>query len=355
MTDRRGEAGFALPLAIFFMAILTLLLTAAFAKVQGDRRVADSSGAAVTALAFAQTGLQTYLGSTTARPPDGDSTRINLSSGYGYADVVAYIVDHMVDTMSPELYVVKSTGHVIDPTQGADPQASRTIAQFAQWRTGTLTQYPAVFTAANGLNDYIGGTVTISGSDSTSCGDNSRGGLRVPNNQPRAVDAPPNVSGPAFGFVDGGGKGTVADLVGVDWDTVQSGGFTADYTTLTNLNSWSSYLISGNATLSASGSGLLIVTDNLTITGASINWAGVILVGKSIIFNGAYARISGLLATGLDEQLGGAQGQTSNGSVGGASQEQVILYNSCNVRKAMQGVIGFSPIGNGWVENWATY
>ena len=36
------------------ISIVTLMLTAAFAKVQSDRRVAESSGANVTALALAK-------------------------------------------------------------------------------------------------------------------------------------------------------------------------------------------------------------------------------------------------------------------------------------------------------------
>src|ERR1051325_3166569 len=120
------ERGFALPLAIFFMAILTLLLTAAFAKVQGDRRVADSSGAAVTARAVAQSALPIYVGAINTRPADGEPIRINTAGGRG--GVVARVVIR-ADTFSP-VYVVKSTGRVIDPAQGSDPVASHVIAQF---------------------------------------------------------------------------------------------------------------------------------------------------------------------------------------------------------------------------------
>ena len=35
--------GFALPMTLFLISIVTLMLTAAFAKVQSDRRVAESS------------------------------------------------------------------------------------------------------------------------------------------------------------------------------------------------------------------------------------------------------------------------------------------------------------------------
>jgi len=338
MTFRRAEAGFALPLAIFFMAILTLLLTAAFAKIQGDRRVADSSGAAVTALAMAQSGLQAYIGSRAASPPDSDSVRINVVGGY--ADVVARFAQRL-DTLGP-LYIVRSTGHLIVPTEGADPKASRTVAQFAQWQNArTLNTYPAVVTSLQRIY-YSAGTVRINKTDSASCGGTVANQLTVR----YPIPNPPGVT------VDGRwGSQMDTTLVGVDWNTITSGGFSVNYTTLSNLNSWSTYLISGNATLSASGSGLLMVTGNLTIT-ASLKWEGVILVGNSIIFSAPVDTVSGLVMTGLNRLTGTFP---PSGTVGGAGQTQVFRYNSCNIHKALQSVTGFTPISNGWVENWATY
>src|SRR5262245_5289666 len=125
--DRRG---FALPMTLFLISIVTLMLTAAFAKVQSDRRVSESSGANVTALALAKAGLQQYMGTrpfnspgsaaSPWRPPGGDSIRISLTGGY--ADVIARVVHKPADTLANWLYVIRSVGHVIEPTQGQDPQ-----------------------------------------------------------------------------------------------------------------------------------------------------------------------------------------------------------------------------------------
>ncbi|MBI4500978.1 MAG: hypothetical protein HY700_07435 [Gemmatimonadetes bacterium] len=358
---RHNQSGFALPLAIFFMAILTLLLTAAFAKIQGDRRVADSSGDAVTALAVAQSGLHTYVGTRTGRPANGDSVRVNVVGGY--ADVIAHVMQRPADTMAAELFVVRSTGHVINPTQGSDPQASRTVARFVQWQaSGGLTTFPAAFTAANGLRNYTNGIVTITGVDSASCGATTIGGLWVYKNNPNYGGANGiTMSGSPAHNDDDNNQSTVADRIGVTWSTIEADGFTPNYTSLSNtstLNTWSTYVVSGTPTLTASGSGILIAKDSLIIgnVGApSITWSGIILVGKSVRFNALITRIEGLLVTGLDRQLSGGASNTNNGSVGGTGKTQIIEYNSCNIRRALQYVSGFAPVLNGWVDNWGTY
>ena len=337
-SDKQHQSGFVLPLAIFFMSILTLLLTAAFAKVQNDRRIADSTGATVSALTVAQSGLQAYYSTKTTRPPDGDSVRINEPGGY--ADVIATVAE-AVDTTANNnfLYIIRSTGHIIQPTQGSDPQASRIIAQFAQWQTtGGLNTYPAVFTAENGMNDWAGaGTVFINKTDSASCGGSVADEIDVPNPKPAP---PPGVT------IVGHGGGWFNSHVGVNWNALTTT-FTPTYTTLTNLASWSSYVINGNATLYGSGNGLLVVTGNLTI-GNGVTWAGVVLVGNQVIFSGATATVSGLIMTGLG-------GSASPNTWGGAGKTQNFNYNSCNIRHAMQVLTGFAPVANGWVDTWGTY
>ena len=343
----RSERGFALPTAIFFVALLTLLLTAALLKVQGDRRVADSSGAAVTAVTVAQSGLQTYIANQTVRPPNGDSTRINVAGGY--TDVVARFAQRD-DTLNP-LYVVRSTGYVIDPTQGADPQASRTVAQFVKWQSaGSLNTYPAVFTARNGLANWTGsGTFNLTQADSAGCGGAVAAGLTVPNNKPDPSHAPPAT----IVYEEAPGQLGLLDVVGVNWATLIGPSFKPTYAGMTNPNTWSSYRITGNYTLTTSGSGLLIVTGDLTMSG-TVTWAGVILVGKRLIFSGglgSVATISGLVMSGLD----GSGGPGSMGTLGGTGLTQNIRYNTCNLRKALQFLTGFNAISNAWVDNWGTY
>ena len=132
----RNERGFALPLTILVVTVMTMLIASANVRARADLVIAESSGATVTAFAVAQSGLQRYFAyydSIKVRPPDGDSLRVNVASGF--ADVRAYKVLSPTDTMETELYIVRSTGILIEPTRGSDPQAQRTVAQFAQWQS----------------------------------------------------------------------------------------------------------------------------------------------------------------------------------------------------------------------------
>ncbi|MBI4421018.1 MAG: hypothetical protein HY560_09350, partial [Gemmatimonadetes bacterium] len=254
--------GFALPFTIFLVAILTLMLTAAFGKVQSDRRVADASGATVSALAIAKGGLHQYLGSQgTTRPPSGDSVRINVTGGY--ADVVARVMRKPADTLANWLYIVRSTGHMIDPTQGADPQAVRTIAQFAQWQMGRI-DVRAALVSVNKLDDKKAGDPdsAINGIDLASCAPAAQDtfGLLIPtgSNVPNV-----NIAGSPQGlYAPGWNQGPLADSTHIDWNALINGGFAADYTsngTIRLDNAFPSQLVTGNATLNGSGTGLLIV------------------------------------------------------------------------------------------------
>jgi Tfp pilus assembly protein PilX len=84
MTDIRNERGFALPLTILVVTVMTMLIASAHVRARADRIIAESSGATVTAFAVAQSGLYRYLAycdSIKVRPADGDSLRVNVSSG----------------------------------------------------------------------------------------------------------------------------------------------------------------------------------------------------------------------------------------------------------------------------------
>ncbi|MBI2072344.1 MAG: hypothetical protein HYT81_04785, partial [Gemmatimonadetes bacterium] len=220
MSRRRSDAGFALPLVVFLIGVMTLMLTAGFARVAGDRRLAQSSGDAVSALAIAKSGLHSYLSTQATRPPDGDAQRINVTGGF--ADVVAHVVRKPPDTLANWLFIVRSTGRVIEPTLGADPQAVRTIAQYTQWQTGRM-DIRGAFTAANGLKKKSGGTIDIRGADQSACGAPTVPGMRVPQDWQKdiaGVDPPPLASGTGM---------EVALETNIDFPALAGGGFTPDY------------------------------------------------------------------------------------------------------------------------------
>ena len=353
---RRPDSGFALPMVVFLIAIVTLLLTAAFTKVSADRRIADASGANVNAMAIAKAALQQYLGTRTLRPADGDSVRINVTGGYG--DVIATVITRPPDTLSNWIFVMRAVGHVIDPTQGKDPQAVRTIAQFAQWQTGRMDT-KAAYVAIDGFNQHNSAADTIYGADSASCGAPTVYALMTKNINPPNTNAPNVITGTGSSpsVQNTWTMNALVDSLNLDWFGILAGGITPDYTTYSDNATYPTYLISGSLTTPANmnGTGILIVQNDLTITGlGTARWKGIILVGGRIIFQAGThtinwvggTRIQGMAIVGLNQ--GGTKTDLGD-------YPAYIQYNSCRIRDALSKLTGFAPITNGWVDNWATY
>ncbi len=354
---RTTRRGFALPLTLFLISLLTLMLTAAFTKVQSDRRVAEYSGDNVDALTIARAALQSYLGTAASRPADGDSTRINVTGGYG--DVIARVIRRPSDTLANWTFIVRSVGHVIVPTQGADPAATRTVAQFAQWQTGQIDVRGAL-TAADGLQKNAAGqAVTINGVDSASCGASTTAGIHT------RTGGDPGLSGAQYSVAgspavaDSVSSSSVITLTNIDWSTITGGGFAADYTSYQSGDAtYSSQLLTGNNTISGlNGTGLLIVTGDLTLTGSTATWKGIIIAGGKINFNACGLFIFGTCWSGGSTIQGMViEGLNNAGTKADvATRPLTIQYNSCRIRQTMARLTGFAPITNGWVDNWATY
>jgi hypothetical protein len=350
VTALRNRRGIALPVTIFIITLMTITLAAAFARVGAEREVATGASEAISALTVAQSGLQRYLGVSTSRPPDGDSVRFNVTGGY--ADVVARIVESDSLDDQKTMYVLRSTGYVIVPAQGATAQGKRTVAQFAQWQVGNIRAV-AAFVAANQVRTATGGGVGSIRFDGI---DGCASALPVVSARARSGSQfNTGTYAPTPAVVSGSG-GVVADTTGIDWRAIVGGTFTPDYRTLPPTGVYSSYLISGDATLNTSGTGLLIVTGDLTTTGTgTVAWYGVVLVGGAINFNARRNQFYGLVVSGLNEQLGGAPPPQGTIGGGGGSSRYWFEYDSCHVANAVEALTGLAPIRNAWVDNWASY
>jgi len=354
-----NERGFALPFTLFVIAIITMLLAGILGQVQVDRRIAESVADGVDATAIAQSGLQTYLALVNVdacfaaiRPPDGDSTRINVTGGY--ADVIGHVLQEPPDTVNGTYtYVVRSTGFLIEPTAGADPQARHTIAQFANWQRGTI-KVLAAFTAANGIAGGSTGTGEFQGVDLASpvaCQTADTTAIRVSGANP----SPPHLTTGSLPNIKASGSGLdVANETGIDWASTIGGGIIPDYTTPQSWDaSYPVMLITGNATIAVADTwyyGTLIVTGDLTFTGTRLQWDGVVLVGGRIIFNNTDARFDGMVVTGLNYLIAGTP---TEGTLGIGNVD--IDFHSNKIRQALRSFAGFVPIENAWADNWATY
>jgi hypothetical protein len=375
----RSNQGFALPVTLFVVALVTIMLSAAFVRVRNDYRISDSSGDMVDAAAVAQAGLNKYMGQLTfdgcdnaIRPLNGDSVRFNVVGGY--ADVVAHVTHRPADTLAPWMYVIRSTGHLIRPTRGAEPQAERTVAQFAQWQYGAIETL-AAYTSASGMDRDPNGPCPAE-PDGDSCGEfrgrdhNYKSECRLPDIP--AIRVPKGASkleSLDYFTVEGitvktnSDKGTAEDT-NIDWLGTITGGIVPD---VYGIRPWdSSYpvqFVQGDATIDCApetwGYGLLIVTGDLLIQGnkgatamgrGCFQWNGVVIVGKEIRFQSDDQRFDGLVISGMMEQIDSAIGRSEYGG-----NYIDIDFDSYEVRKALASLAGFAPIGNAWVDNWSSY
>ena len=259
--DTNNTKGFALPTTILLVTVLTVMLAAAFTRTSSEHQISDGTRFQDKARSIAEGGLQRYMESTTSRPSDGDSIRINTTGGYAW--VFAHALQSPADTMANETFMISSTGYAIEVSQGATPVAQRTVGQMAFWQTGFVVK-PAAYTAANGLDTNASDSVTISGNYYAA----DTSGLRVPT----APTARPKIviTGSPSGVVTGGTAESVALETGIDWARILDGDFSCEETSIFAADfdfTFKSYCITGDFDMDKYyGSGLLVVTGDLTMT-----------------------------------------------------------------------------------------
>jgi hypothetical protein len=155
-----------------------------------------------------------------------------------------------------------------------------------------------------------------------------------------------------------GSQSNANNMVGVDWVTILGGmALSADvvipggsWPSFANANYWPVIYVDQAATwaLPGSGRGMLIVKNNMTISG-SLTWEGIILVGGTLTSNGNNT-VKGTLVTGLNVLLG----QTVPASdVGNGTK--FFKFDSCNIENATSRFNGLAPIRNSSADNWKSY
>ena len=176
MRDQSSSQGFALPMAILVVALLTISATAAFVIASSEERETANSRDQVDAFTLAQSGLERFLlsrssfGLTSTPPAAFEFARIDLPGGY--ADVTLERVRPSV-AGSPVLYVIRSLGVRTDPSLPGTPFAEHTVAMFARWQAGSLS-VRAAFTSLTGFHKP-GASGTITGINQCGAGPNVAG------------------------------------------------------------------------------------------------------------------------------------------------------------------------------------
>jgi hypothetical protein len=361
MLNNNERRGFAIPIAILVIAVLTIMIAGGFSLVSAERRSVADQKSQISAFRIAEQGLELFLvrrdslmqGKPSYSKVPGaipDTVVINVPGGY--AEVTLTRLRPVRGSQSG-LYVARSRGVETANAYAGSPQAVRTVAQYVLWEPASM-QVLAGWTALSGLQKN-GNAGTLGGIDL--CGDSAAvAGVVVPVN--------PGYTGKTVAVGNPPVDSVAPDSVAIDWNGIVNGNLIAP-TMIIPPASWptaamtasfadtsSRYYpiirVNGNFTLPTSGTGMLIVTGTLTVNG-STGWRGVILVGDDITSNGNNG-IQGATVSGLNTKLGTyiPDPSTANGT-------KQYNYNSCEVAKATTTMGALVTLRNTWVDNWVEY
>ena len=367
MMNNSERRGFAIPIAVLVIAVLTIMIAGGFSIVSAERRSVADQKSQISAFRIAEQGLEIYLvrrdsllknvAGYTKVPGAKDSVRISMTGGY--ADVSLTRLRPPKGSQSG-LYVVRSKGTETVGAYAGTPQGVRTVAQYVLWEPAPM-QVLAGWTALSGLQKN-GAAGTLGGIDM--CGENAAvAGVVVPafpgfdyNGKMVAVGNPPVDSIPA------------PDSVEIDWDGIVNHGLVEASITLpggtwpttalqrsyddTTQRYYPIIRVNGDFDLLSSGTGMLIVTGNLTISGNK-GWRGVILAGGVLTSNGNNAvlggGVQGAVISGLNVKLGIYVDESLANGV------KEYNYNSCEVARATTAMGALVTLRNTWVDNWVEY
>ena len=361
VTARRG---FALPLAILVLAVLTVGLAASFASTGTEILTNNAQRSESRAYAIAENGLQEFIALRDQKqcalcgyPPTVmyESTTVYMPGGR--AEVVAQRVMKNVGILRSAVYLIRSRGiDTVTPLNGAsiNTRAERVVAQYAYWDMKTINIVSG-WTSLSGLA-VKGGAGTITGSDKCSANP-TIAGVAVPSgaysqtgNGGVAQGNPP--------VLDLGPTATAAANTKIDWAGIRNEtSLTPDYSiasngvvpagVFSNPLAWPIIHVKGDYSI-VTGQGLLIVDGNVTFSGSG-TWKGIILAGGNLTSNGNNS-LYGAVITGLNVKLGMIVPQDDAGN-----GNKFYQYDSCSVAAATGGIGHYRLFPNAWMDNFTTY
>jgi hypothetical protein len=377
----RNRKGFAMPMAIFTIAVLSAALAAAYSNTTTEMMTNTAVRAQNRSYQLAEAGLEQFLSLRGTQKPNGtgpwcdhctnpvtaDSewTRVPLVGGY--ADVVAVKVRPIVGN-SNAVYFIRSTGTdtswVINQAKGTT-YAQRTVGIYATWVTNTMN-VKAAWLSFTGLTKN--GTGLISGVDD--CGQQptvagvmlDKGDLDVEGSSFNPLGNPPVDTSKTFDQLKAQNT--------VDWNSIVNGNaipadieipggtFPSTATFDADTNYWPIIRIHTNGySLPNRGRGFIIADSDFVISGSNM-WNGIILVGEQLTSNGNNT-VAGATVTGLNYTYNGltpnytTKSNATDNSI--ANGTKTYVYNSCYVALASQQLRRYVTMPNSWMDNLTSW
>ena len=412
-TQSRAREGFALPMAIMVLALLSIGLVAGFAMSTSEQSAISSQRAQARAYSYAQAGLEAFLtqrkefrpGCTPSSPytatqaadcgfcPQCWLVNATVSSGQinSNLDTLPTVAESVtvsftngsafVRAVPVWVNVAAGRGTYFVTSTGTDNQTriamgggqmrmpTRTVGVYVTWSRSTMAVMGALVSFSGIIKN---GTGEISGVDQ--CGkDTAVAGINVPSEE--AV----NLNGSSFTPTGNppydtlktfsqDSASTKLDWLGItngtampaDWNiTSTSSAFptTGDFASDTNYwpivhvyNRNPSPGWNAEWSLPNQGRGILIVDGDLYINGSN-QWDGVVLVGGKLKSNGNNVT-SGTVMAGLNRLIGIPAAALEDADLNGTKS---YMYNSCSIKKATSSMARYTMTPNTWMDNVAQY
>lgn len=411
----RARQGFALPLAIMVLALLSIGLVAGFAMSTSEQAATSSQRAQARAYSYAQMGLEAFLtqrkefrsGCTPAAPytaaqasacgfcphcwltnaaPRNGTVNANLDTLPTRAEsvVVAFNSGSAVVRSVPVwvnvatgrgTYFVTSTGTDLQTgiATGSNTMrtASRTVGVYVTWSKATMNVMGALVSFSGIVKN---GTGQISGVDQ--CGqDTNVVGINVP------LEEMVKLNGSATTFVPTGNppydtlKTFSQDSAAtkMDWAGISSGtampadiNITATSTNFPSTGTFSSdtnywpiiHVYNRNPSPGWNTAWTLpnqgrgiLIVDGDININGSNQWDGIVLAGGKLTSNGNNVT-SGTVMAGLNRLIGLPASAVDDADLNG---QKSYMYNSCSVKKATSVMARYTMVPNTWMDNVAQY
>jgi hypothetical protein len=371
MRTLRNRRGFALPMTIMVIVVLTAALTSAFVATASETTTNVALRGQSRAFMVAQMGLERFLEAPDALAlcPKCDTLRTTPSVDMFNKEIdgdSVYItvtrIRHQSGPTTPAVYFIQARGvdkHSKLSGRLAAVDAERSLGLYAQWNTNTM-QVLSAWTSLTGLRkqgtagllsgiDECGQAPTIAG---TTVG---KGDMHY-SGQPTWVEGNPAIDTTR----------TAAELAAemkIDWPAIIYGdAMTPDITVPpqpfpcldwfeADTSRWPIIRItSPNYSLPNKGRGILIVEGNFTISGSDM-WDGIIMVGGKLTSNGNNT-VAGATISGLNVLLpGNPQASTSEFDDATAGGQKTYVYSSCKVARATKALQSYRVLANTWADN----
>lgn len=411
----RAREGFALPLAIMVLALLSIGLVAGFAMSTSEQAATSSQRSQARAYSYAQSGLEAFLthrkefrdstciparpytaaqasacafcpqcwlvnaapmnGTVNANldtlPTVAESVTVTFNNGRAFVRAVPVKVDL---TTGRGTYFITSTGTDnqgrIAMGGGRMRSATRTVGVYVTWSKATMNVMGALVSFSGILKN---GTGEISGVDQ--CGaDTNVAGINVPYEemvklQGTATTFVPT-GNPAYDTLKTFSQDSAATKM--DWAGITAGttlpadinittststGFPTTGQFASDTNYWPIihvYNRSGtwNTQYTLPNQGRgILIVDGNLYISGSNQWDGIVLVGGQLTSNGNNVT-SGTVMAGLNRLIGLSAGAVDDADLNGTKS---YMYNSCSIKKATSSMARFTMVPNTWMDNVAQY